>query len=166
MLTIENRMLACDPNGFSLLYEILRNGKVIEQGALPKMSLAACESKAIDVSAVASSAEMAARSGAEVFVTFKLLQDDPSPWASAGHVLAYEQFPWPVAYASRVAENSRGTFLAKRSGDDIEIAHGNGTYRISGKTGLPESMILSGKEALRRPMAWNFWRALTDNDKG
>ena len=40
------------------------------------------------------------------------------------------------------------------------------TIAISRKTGLLSSCQLAGKEMLKEPMRWNFWRAVTDNDLG
>jgi beta-galactosidase len=48
----------------------------------------------------------------------------------------------------------------------VVIRNGTGSIRISGRTALPDSFVLNGREMLVKPMQWNFWRALTDNDNG
>lgn len=99
-----------------------------------------------------------------VFVTFRLVLREAAAWASKGHVVAWEQFL--VNERTENPELPMGQVAAREVGDDIVVSDGDMILRISRKTGLLASYQVAGKELLKEPMRWNFWRALTDNDLG
>jgi beta-galactosidase len=56
--------------------------------------------------------------------------------------------------------------VVRKRGKNFELSNGSSVIRISARTGLPESFRTGNDEWLASPMNWNFWRALTDNDRG
>lgn len=109
------------------------------------------------------------RIGKEYFLTvrFRLKQD--TPWAQAGHEVAWDQIPGPVhVFVGDHIEDEavRGTpTLTQQAGDWVANLPGV-AIRVSGKTGLLTSLVMNGKEQLCSPMLPNFWRVPIDNDIG
>jgi beta-galactosidase len=101
---------------------------------------------------------------AERSVIFRLVLREAAPWAPQGHVVAWEQFTLhqpqadPTLPAGRIAIEERA--------DQLIATDGGVTFAISRKTGLLASYQVAGRELLKQPMRWNFWRAMTDNDLG
>lgn len=164
-LVLTNRYLALDLSECRLHYEICCEGEVVEAGALPSLVVAPGETEEIDVSIVTASARRAARANQEVMITFELKLIEDTAWAKAGHVVAWEQIPWPYEDSTDPPLPAGGV-TAERTEDGITARGQRFSIRISSRTGLPDSLVMDGQELLVQPMRWNFWRALTDNDEG
>lgn len=164
-LSVSNRHLATGLDEYAFSYEIRNDGVLAAEGKLPACEVAPASTKEIDISQVAAKAKLAAESGGEIMVTFKLALPAATEWAPAGHVLAWEQFPWPRKSLPVSAQSEIG-LIVERSKGAVIARHGGTSIRISARTGLPDSLIVAGREMMVQPMQWNFWRAQTDNDEG
>jgi beta-galactosidase len=164
-LSLTNRFHMLDLSHCGLHYEIRRDGQLAEQGQLPGIVVAPGETQEIDVSSMAPKAQSFADRKYEVMVTFKLRLASDQPWAKAGHVVAWEQFAWPYQ-APAEPEWPLGAVDAAESDEGIVVRGDDFSVVVSSRNGLPSSIISEGNELLVQPMRWNFWRALTDNDKG
>ncbi|TWU38359.1 glycoside hydrolase family 2 TIM barrel-domain containing protein [Novipirellula artificiosorum] len=165
ILLLTNRYSALDLSECQLCYEIQSDGERVEQGHLPAVVVPPHSSKPIDVSAVSAIVEKYALGNQEVMVTFKLKLIEDALWAKLGHVVAWEQFPWPHEDILQ-APLPLGDATAKQTESGIRVEGEGFSVRISASTGLPDSYVMNGQELLVQPMRWNFWRALTDNDDG
>jgi beta-galactosidase len=162
VLKVINRMMATDLDAFDFHYEIRSNGELVREGTLPRCQVAPENTKEIDVSSVTA---LAAKTDGEVFVTFLFKLPGAVSWAPAGHVMAWEQFPWPGKAAVQ-APPAAVAIEVRKLGGNFELRNGSSVIRISASTGLPESFRTGNDEWFASPMHWNFWRALTDNDRG
>ncbi|MDO4574152.1 MAG: glycoside hydrolase family 2 TIM barrel-domain containing protein [Planctomycetia bacterium] len=97
------------------------------------------------------------------YLTVEFVLKNDTPWAKAGHVVAFDQFQMkemptpPFALASSPAETN---------GDTIALSANGVTYTFCKKSGSLVSWKKNGVELLASPMRPDFWRAPTDNDRG
>jgi len=165
ILRLTNRHLALDLSECQLHYEVCCEGEVVEQGQLPPFVVAPGTTKEIDVPTVTALARRSARANQEVMITFQLKLIEDAAWAKSGHVVAWEQIPWPYK-GSTPPPFPTGDVTSDKSEDGITVKGEGFSVRVSSRTGLPDSLVIDGQELLVQPMRWNFWRALTDNDEG
>jgi len=161
-LTLVNRGLDEGLGHLDLEYVLQADGEVVDTGRLPCPPVPIGEIGTVDVRTIPT---QRAKPDAEVLVTFRLRLREASSWAPKGHVVAWEQF----ALRKWLKENvvlTKGQVMARAEDDAIVVRAGDVTLRLSSKTGLLSSYQAGGRELLRVPMRWNFWRALTDNDLG
>jgi beta-galactosidase len=165
ILRLTNRHHALNLSEYRLFFEVHRDGALLQKDQLPDVDVPPGKENTIDVSTVTTMAQEAARTSGETLVTFKFCLTEDTSWAKSGHVIAWEQFPWPhPAITERVLPT--GGVTAQQTDAGI-TAQGEGfSLRISSRTGLPDSFVIDDQELLVQPLRWNFWRALTDNDLG
>ncbi len=164
-LTVQNRFLDTGLDEFDFSYEIRANGDVIKAGTLPPCVVPPGQTRELDVSQIALAAKALNVTGQEVAITFKLALAHATAWAPAGHVMAWEQVPWPQIMKD-LPELPTGAVLEETTDAGVLLRGDGFSVRFSRRTGLPDSYAVAGQELLVKPMQWNFWRALTDNDKG
>lgn len=95
----------------------------------------------------------------------RILQKEDTAWAQYGHELGIEQIgrpacdlKWPEMHGSMLKTDRINNRYLKICGDSFE-------YTFDLMTGLFRDMYSEGKKVLTAPMAWNLWRAPTDNDR-
>jgi beta-galactosidase len=105
------------------------------------------------------------RPGAEAFLTVRFSLAHATPWAPAGHVVAWDQLALPGTPAPRPRARTRGGAVRAEARADAVLVRGRGVAaRIGRASGLLESLALGGRELLAAPLAPNFWRVPTDAD--
>jgi beta-galactosidase len=144
-------------------WKLKADGKEIQSGKLPELDLApgATTQLAIPVKA------FVPQPGVEYFLelTFALKRD--LPWAKAGHEIAWDEFKLPDSAPSPVVDtdqmppirwtaNTNGAIV---SGKDFEVVFDE----VSG--GI-KSWRFHGQQLVQTPLRPDFWRAMTDNDRG
>jgi len=139
------------------------NGKTIQSGELPVEDIAPGETKEVTLDLK----QPAPTPGSEYFLTvsFKLAQD--TPWAPAGHVVAWDQFELPSA--SGTVPEDKAHLPAVQLGeipDHFVVSNDAFSIAIDRGSGSISSYNVGGKELLTAPLEPNFWRAPTDNDRG
>lgn len=140
------------------------NGKVIEQGEVPVGDLQPGATKEIDLGLK----QPDLKAGAEYFLTvsFALAQDEP--WASEGHVVAWDQFqvqyktPEPAA----TDESKLAAVKLAEIPEHYVVSNDNFSVAVDTLTGSIDSYNVDGHELLTAAIEPNFWRAPTDNDRG
>ncbi|MEX0321537.1 MAG: glycoside hydrolase family 2 TIM barrel-domain containing protein [Puniceicoccaceae bacterium] len=96
-------------------------------------------------------------------VGFSLKQD--TPWANAGCEVAWNQFKLNDYRALTAIKSGKTPVLTKK--DNLVQVGGDGFDILFDSTkGAISSYRLSGKELLASPLIPNFWRPLTNNDRG
>lgn len=172
ILLATNRSLATDTARYVFKYSLQADGRTAGSGTLPPLRAAPGARTEVDVRAVAAEAGRLAQTGAEVAVAFELALAEATRWADKGHAIAWEQFVWPAPRISGAraatpgADGGPAKVELRRDAAGVSVRGAGFELRISGRTGLPESYSVGGRELLAGPMRWNFWRALTDNDRG
>ena len=143
-------------------WELTENGKVIQNGALPKLSLEPKQQKTVTVPFQAPTL----KPDAEYHLKIIFSLADDTIWADKGHVVAWDQFEIPFDTPTRVEENtSQMPKLQLSESDNAFTVTGNNFSVTVGKTtGAIESFLFEGTELIASPLIPNFWRVPTDND--
>jgi beta-galactosidase len=153
-------------------WSVARDGSVVASGVLPALDLAPGEEREYTL-ALPGLAAARRPDGAptELFLDLSFVTRKDTPWARAGHELAWEQWPLPVAAPPPAA------MTAGRP--PLEISEAGPIIRFSGGApdrpfvlvfdralGLVTHYGYRGVKLLERGPRPDFWRPMTDNDLG
>ncbi len=144
-------------------WRVVAEGQVIQQGRVEGLTLAPREKKklALPVQPVAPAP------GVEYFLEVSFKLKERTPWADAGHEVAWEQFqlPW-AAPALLIARDTLPPLAVDQGGELIVVRGGNFSTAVSKRTGLLVSLKSADIELLEAPLGPHYWRAPNDNDRG
>jgi beta-galactosidase len=142
-------------------WELTANGKVIQKGSLPKMSLAPKEKQIVTVPFK----KPKLKPGAEYWlkISFALAKD--TLWADRGHIIAWDQFklPFDVPPAREENINKMSKLKLKDTADAFTVIGDDFMLTIGKKTGAIESFTFDGTQLIDTPLVPNFWRVPIDN---
>jgi beta-galactosidase len=144
--------------------ELVADGRVINKGTLPKLSLPARAQRNIQLDFK----KPEFQPGAEYWIKiiFSLAAD--TSWAKKGHVLAWDQFkmPFDVPPTPVVDPNMIPSLTLKQDSEKIVVS-GSDFELVFGKdSGALESFDFNGKQLIASALVPNFWRVPIDNDEG
>lgn len=140
------------------------NGKAIQNGAVPAVTIAPGEAKEV---ALGVKAPASLTPGAEYFLTVSYALANDTSWAAKGHVMAWEQFAMPYKSApAAVATTATSALNVSETSDAITVSNAKFTARFGKKTGVLESYEVAGTQLMTAALEPNYWRAPTDNDRG
>ena len=143
-------------------WRVTSDGKVLQHGDLSGISLPPRGRQIVTIPLRAIEAQPAT----EYFLELSFRLKQQTPWADAGHEVAWEQFPLPVLRANA---NLAGDGPALQIDDaDGRIAVGNAQFHavFDRPSGLLVSLKTGDTELLAEPLRPDFWRAPIDNDRG
>ncbi len=146
-------------------WRVTADGRVLQQGQLDGLTLAPRERKTVTVPI----ASIDPQPATEYFLELRFTLKADTPWAAAGHEVAWEQFELPVsaaapAPAAPVAAASPLTVV--RGTDDVTVKGGGFSATFARATGLLTSLKTGDTELLAQPLGPHYWRAPVDNDRG
>ena len=111
--------------------------------------------------------ELAKASSNEYYLNLELREREDTPYCKAGHIVANEQF---------VINEFSNTYDELELGEELLVDDTYGSLRVISEDvnirferrerNQLYSIKVNGEELLQAPMRLNFWRALTDNDRG
>ncbi|OHB67782.1 MAG: hypothetical protein A2Y77_05765, partial [Planctomycetes bacterium RBG_13_62_9] len=144
-------------------WELACDGKVVQEGKLPKLTLGPKQTQKIEVPFRKPNLESASEYWLKV--SFALAEDES--WAQRGHVVAWDQFQMPFeAPATAAAIDKMPQATLREQGNAYTVSGNAFTVTIGKATGAIESLKFKGTELIRSPLIPNFWRAPIDNDDG
>jgi len=161
-LTIEvsNRNLTLNADHCNFSYQIIENGMMTQVTNLPALICAATEKVQVQVDNVDYDINN------ETFITFRLSLKENCEWAEKGHVLAWEQFGLSSPSKESIVLDPSGEIHLHERLKQYTIAGDKFTVTIDKATGLVSSYEQDGTAFITDTVKFNFWRALTDNDRG
>ncbi len=146
-------------------WELLVDGVVKAQGALPALKAAPRQQQAITVKYPALTLPMAA----EVHVNFRFFTRKATTWCEAGHEVAWHQHAVPAAAFKRAqapeavaAPSGKVELTSKPTGWQVRAA--SLTFEVDRERGEIANLSRDGEIVLLRGPRLNVWRAATDND--
>lgn len=161
---IRNKYQFIDLGFLAGTWEVTADGKVLQQGKLPSLSTAAGKEETITLPYKRPRLEP----GTEYWlkVTFALAGD--TPWASKGHVLAWDQYklPWKSSAAPKLDIAKLPKATLEETNAACVVSGPNFEVKIGKESGAIESYRYKGKEMIAAPLVPNFWRPPIDNDRG
>jgi beta-galactosidase/beta-glucuronidase len=153
-----------DLSHLDIAWDLVADGEVVQEGRLPRLDTPPGGSAVVKIPF----ARPELKPGTEYWLalSFTLAQD--SPWAEAGHEVAWEQFQVafdvPQAPSLRVADMP----ALEMEETEVGVTVRGVDFRLvfDSQTGTLASWQHAGRELLARGPLLNAWRALTDNDRG
>ncbi len=143
-------------------WELKEDGKLLQEGVIEHLPVPPGGSQILSVPLT----KIAFDPGAEYILTISFVTRYDFPWAKAGHEIAWDEFRLPnTAVKPPAGPPMDAPSLAmsdetiRLSGKDFDIVFGR-------KSGGIESWRHKGRHLIRSGLQPNFWRALTDNDRG
>ncbi len=159
IIEIKNKFLFTDLNKYELYWCQCSDKGVFREGT-ETVSLAPQEKKVIDL-------ELGKVSNTECYLNLELREKNDTAYCKAGHVAAQEQF---------VINEFENTYSELEEDSELLVTDTYGTLRVISEDvnvrferrerNQLYSIKVNGEELLQQPMRLNFWRALTDNDRG
>lgn len=159
--TVTNHYNFKDLSDLDFSWFVTKNGVEVAKGTLPQLKIAAGNSKQVKLDL--SKLKLAAN--AEYHLTVKAVIND-QPLLPAHHTLAWQQFALtkPVLQASK-ANSTKPLKLAETEAQ-LTLSGQNFAVQFDKKLGLMTSYKVAGTELMQSAITGNFWRVVTDNDKG
>ena len=138
---------------------------VIQQGQLPRMSTPPGGRETVTVPFVSPPAG-GTEGGAEYHLTLSFTLAEATPWAEAGHEIAWAQFavPFPTPETKPVDVAALPTLTLTDSDAQAVVAGQNFQLVFDKQAGTVASLRFQGHDLLVNGPKANFWRAPTEND--
>ncbi|NLX43502.1 MAG: DUF4981 domain-containing protein, partial [Chloroflexi bacterium] len=162
-VVLTNRYDFISLSNLEMHWTLEEDGVALQSGIVPCQAIGPGESVtvALDIE------QPEIQPGAEYWLNLRFHQRQATPYAEAGHLVAWEQFrlPWEASapvlrYAGMAPLTLEETAACITvTGDDFALA-------FDRKQGLLASFQVGGQELLSRGPILNLWRATTDNDRG
>jgi beta-galactosidase len=172
MFEIKNKFAFTNLNQYDFSYEILANGKRIEEGEINDVNADPNTSVPLVIDY-----KMKPQRGVEYFINLYAKQRSAERMIPAGHVVAYEQFNLPFNTRKEPQKEFDGGIVKIKAENEViedgktvvsgklEISNDKLSVYFDADNGSLLSLKSNGREILSR-FTPNFWRAPIDNDFG
>lgn len=160
---ITNKFVFTDLRRYKCEYLIQSNGITLSSGVLEKFALAPGSSEGVTFPMnIPKTAP-----GQEFFLTIRFCLKGETSWASAGHVVAWEQFRIPVATTPLITKNIEELPAIQWSQTGNQIIVSGKDFKISFDKvrGELSGYNYQGQELIKTSPRLNLWRPPTDNDE-
>lgn len=146
-----------------LHWRVTANGKEQQRGIVESFALAPGETRSLTLPVRAFTAE----AGVETFLDLSWRLKHDTRWASAGHEVAWDQFPLPdTAVPDPAGREERDPLRFGETGAEVRVAGPNFAVVFDREAGTLRSFRWNDTEFIETPPRPDFWRASTDNDRG
>ncbi len=159
-ISLTNRMdfLAADEFA-GLRYELVQNGKIIQEGSLALPHILPHQSAQLRMPF-----DVPSEGAVLVNLFYHTLADQPL--VPKGHLLGFDQLTLREGRVMpALPKRQESALTLEETKTRISLLGDGFHYSFSKITGLFDSLIVENREMLVAPMAWNIWRAPTDNDQ-
>jgi len=145
-------------------WELTADGEMLQEGKLPKMSLAAKKEQEVTIPLQRPELE----AGVEYWLKIIFTLADDTLWAGRGHVVAWDQFkiPFDVPPRPEADVDAMAELQLQQSDEAVTVTGKDFTVTVGRKSGAIESFKFGDKELVAAPLIPNFWRVPIDNDNG
>ncbi len=166
---ITNKFLFTNLNNYELYWKIEKDGQLVSENK-KSINIEPESSKEVNLSY---NMPEKSQNGEDYWLTISLLLKEDEFWANKGHEIAFEQFKLPVEQKNNKNKNQNNEshrsldLRTQVLSDNIKII-GDDKFEIGFnkiKGGL-DSIKIKDQELLKSSLHPNFWRAVTDNDRG
>lgn len=154
---IQNDYLFTNLNEFNLHWQVISENRVMDSGDLVT-DIAPGEKKRVYLDA------SNLPEGEWYFNLFYELKETLS-WAKTGHIVAKSQFIINE-HRNKKTDLKGKKMTVKTNYGSVTVSGGDLAVSFSRRNGALYSVKKNGRELLKGDLKLNFWRALTDNDRG
>ncbi|HRY09821.1 MAG TPA: glycoside hydrolase family 2 TIM barrel-domain containing protein [Candidatus Nanopelagicales bacterium] len=151
---LTNRHSFTDAGAFTPIVEVLVDGEVVSTADLEPVALAPWNSTELQVP------EAAVPQSGDVVVRFSFVTREATAARPAGTTVAFDEFEFGRPATSALPTGTRPSVAG-----DVVTA-GPTRLEFDPQDGSLVSWHVDGREILTGPLRRNYWRALTDNDRG
>lgn len=159
---IINRQLETNLSAYDFKYLLHENGRKVSEGILNPLAIEPLAKQSITLPAIVCDTTN------ECLITLQLIQKKDNLWAKRGDVFAWEQFQLSktAALKKTVSNKIESTPKITESLDYYQLVGDSFSVKINKLTGLISDYKFGNETRISGEVAFNFWRALTDPDKG
>ncbi len=149
---IENAYDFLNLNVFNVVWEVLCNGHLVENGTITDFALESDKTTSLTIPY-----QTEVNNAAEYLLNVKFVWKEATPWCEAGHVQAQEQFSItePLALPTIDVNKLDDSLVDSPSLDGYTIYGDNFTYHF-GSDGILKSMIVNGREIIHNQQGLKF----------
>ncbi|HNC24119.1 MAG TPA: glycoside hydrolase family 2 TIM barrel-domain containing protein [Opitutaceae bacterium] len=162
---IENRRWFTDLSDLAGRWELLVNGRVAHAAELPPLKARPQQSQAVQLRWP----KLEISAGDEVHVTFRFALRAATPWAEAGHEVAWTQLTVPsralvLKPTTKPTSSTAAPVTIETVGNDWRVVAGGTELTVRRDAGVVADVRFGGQTVVTRGPLLNVWRAPTDND--
>ncbi len=161
VINIKNWNFFRDLSNYNLNWEVLADGKVVEQGSITNLQIKAQETKAVTIPFTTKLTD-----GVEYFLNVKAVLKTAEPLVDKGHQIAYDQFALTDMVGVIAPKKATAKLSYKKTKTTIEIKGANFSLAFNTEEGKLKRYVYNDKQLLEKGPSINFWRAPNDNDYG
>ncbi|MCM8709489.1 DUF4981 domain-containing protein [Clostridium sp. SYSU_GA19001] len=162
IIKIYNEFLFTNLNEYKLLWNVTKNGEIISEGSLD-LDIEPQTSKQTEINY---NLPKNALPDEEYILNISFVLKKETLWAEAGHEVAFKQFILPVEYKVEIKAVNYPGISIEDNEDKLNIIGSNFTVVFDKLKGEIVSYKFENIELLKEGIRPNFWRAVTDNDRG
>lgn len=161
-IKVLNRYEFSDLNQLHMEWELLENGKRIQNGVVGSVDLAPGGEKEL----IIPFAKPILKKQGEYFLNITFTLANNTSWAEKGHLVAWEQLPLSYHVETKPHFVKAGETLdMKESGEQISLSGKKFSIRFDKRTGRIASLKNEGTEMIKQGPAAVLYRAPSDNDE-
>ncbi len=154
---VHNKFFFTNLNQFDCAWTLRVNGREIQTGSLGRIDLAPQQTKVVPLPL------KTPRIAGEMLLTIYFKLSEPTLWAPAGHVIAWDQFPLTGNFPQPAPANSGNSLSLTTQEKSYTIRGNNFSVVINRQNGALESLQYDSGKMLTQPLVPNFWKAPNDN---
>ncbi len=141
-------------------WEVTVNGKTVQQGKLPALTVAAGKSKTVSLPLRALTLEP----GQEAFLMIRFLLKKPLSLLKPGHEVGWEQLPLGVGRSRPKAPAQSGTLAFQEKGEQLVLGTNAFQFTFDRAHGTLLKWETAGHSLIESGPELQVWRGVTDND--
>lgn len=159
-IIIKNKNLFVSTEGVALHWSVTVDGESVKSGEITDFVVEPQSEKELDLPL-----NLSDFPEGEVILTVSFRLKNATPWADAGYEISFNQLMLREMTAAK-KKPAVGTLKFAQKGQNVNIIGDGFTAKIT--AGALSSLAYDGKELIEEgaPMRPDFFRALTDNDRG
>jgi len=162
VLTVKNAYFFRDLDNVSLHWELLEDGKVVENGTINNLKLSPQQEKDYTLRV-----RKVAKADSEYHMNMYYQLVTAEPLLPAGYVIAEEQFPWKgETQVYKQKHKIAGNLILSNLGEQSIIRGKDFSMTFDARSGSLVDYTLKGQQLICKGPVPAFWRAPTDNDIG
>ena len=160
IIDIKNWYFFRDLSNYSLNWEVIANGTVVESGKIADIVTAPQAKKAVTIPF-----KKSFEKGVEYFLNVSVTLKADEPLLKSGHRLAYEQFQLQKGTVTTPEKATNAVGYTVKN-EIINVVGTNFEIKFNQQKGTLTNYTFNNKSLLKNGPEINFWRAPVDNDYG
>ncbi|XPF95109.1 glycoside hydrolase family 2 TIM barrel-domain containing protein [Colwellia sp. RE-S-Sl-9] len=160
-IDVTNRFFFDNLKQYLLVWTLSEDNKVIQQGSLNGLDIAAQQTKAVSIPFN----KPVLKAGARYFLQLSLRTINNTNWAEAGHELAKQQFELPFKKEAIKTVSNKSVSTDDKQ-NTITVSNNGFKAVFNKKSGYLTAYQVNGQTVITGALKHNFWRPSTDNDIG